>query len=182
MNDTVKKDPYTRYPLLHVLLYNGTTLAHFILGGAGLYLSYENSWLGTVLALVYLVYAFGQMVVVMPVRVCPNCPYYRMDDARCISALNLLARRIAPRGKPQNFRRRSKGPLCHNNQYFAALLIQLPLMLIGVIINFSVALLALLLIEIALVLFRVFVLFMRVACPNCAAKQRCPNAEQLGIS
>lgn len=181
MSRITRSEPYTIYPLSSVILFNATTLLHFALASTGLYLAFSGSWAGPVLALAYLAFALGQMYVLMPLRVCPNCSYYRMDEARCVSALNLLARRIAYQGKPQHFKRRAKGPLCHNNLYLAALAVPIPLLLAGLALEFSAAVLVLTVSVAALLVFRIAVLFRRTACPNCAAKQRCPNAARLGI-
>jgi len=75
-------------------------------------------------------------------RVCPNCAYYRLDGARCISALNLLSRRIAGPGRPVDFASVPGGRSCHNNLYLAALIAPIPLMIVGLVLNFSATLLA----------------------------------------
>jgi hypothetical protein len=171
---------YTQYPLFGVVLYMALTLIHFVLGGLGIFLGYKGS-LGYLLSAIYLVFAFGQMLIVMPLTVCPSCVYYRLENGRCISALNLLSRRIAAPGKPVDFRKRARGLLCHNNLYLAALIAPIPLMILGLLLNFSVTLVAILLIVIALLLFRFFVLFPKVACGPCLARQKCPNAAQMGL-
>jgi hypothetical protein len=183
MSDQAAKSAlYTRYPLWAILLYNGLTLAHFALGAWGIILGYGDWAAGYVLAAVYLLFAFGQMIVIMPMKVCPSCVYYRMEGGRCISALNLLSRRIAWEGRPVDFRKRAKGWLCHNNLYLAALIAPIPLMALGLILNFSVTLLTILAVVVWLLAFRFFVLFKRVACVHCQAKPKCPNAAQMGLN
>jgi hypothetical protein len=177
-----KPQQYIYYPLSSVLLYNGVTLAHFSLASLGLWLGYREWWIGSALALLYLVFAFGQMYVLMPLKVCPNCPYYRLKDSRCISALNLLSRLIARKGKIENFSKRAEGPFCHNNLYMAALIAPIPLMLPGLVINFSLALLVILIVVVSLLLFRFLVLFSKVACVHCYARQKCPNAAMMGLN
>jgi hypothetical protein len=172
---------YTQYPLFSVILYIGLTLIHFVLGGLGIFLGYNDS-LAYLLSAIYLVFAFGQMLVVMPLTVCPSCVYYRLENGRCIGALNLLSRRIAAPGRPVDFRRRAKGWLCHNNLYLTALVAPIPLMILGLLLNFSVTLVAILLVVIALLLFRFFVMFPKIACGHCMAKQKCPNAAQMGLN
>ena len=66
---------YTRYPLSIILIYNGTTVLHFVLGGTGIILGY-NSWIGYLLGSLYLAFSFVEMYVHMPLKVCPNCVYY----------------------------------------------------------------------------------------------------------
>ncbi|MCD4686465.1 MAG: hypothetical protein K8S97_11075 [Anaerolineae bacterium] len=183
MSQAKKAELYTRYPWSSVLMYHGVTVLHFGLAGFGLHLGFGESGLSSALTIIYLLFAFGQMYVIMPLNVCPNCPYYRMEgDARCISALNLLSRRIAVPGKPQRFKNRAKGILCHNNLYMAALIAPIPLLIIGLILNFSAWLLAITAAVVGLLLFRFFVLFKQVACVHCHAKQRCPNAAQMGLN
>jgi hypothetical protein len=173
---------YTQYPLSSVGLYNGLTVAHFLLGGYGIFLGFSGWEAGYWLSLVYVLFAFGQMYLIMPLTVCPNCAYYRLDESRCISALNLLSRRIASPGRPVDFRKRAKGRLCHNNLYLAALIAPVPLMILGLVLNFSVTLLAILVAVIVLALFRFFVLIPKVACVHCYAKAKCPNAQQMGLN
>jgi hypothetical protein len=177
---TKKTTLYTRYPFTSVLLYSASTVLHFLLGGAGIYLSFVSGF-GPALAVIYLLFAFGQMYVVMPLTVCTRCTYYKLENGRCISALNLLSQRIAREGVPYDFRLRAKGLLCHNTQYLTALILPIPLMLIGLVLNFSVALLVILGLVALLLAERFLYLFPRVACVHCEAKHKCPNAVRMGI-
>lgn len=170
------KTLYTRYPLPHIIAYNGITILHFALGIVGIYLG-----IGWFLAAVYGVFAFAVMYIFMPLKVCPNCTYYRLDNSRCISGLNLLSKIIAPKGLSKNFSRRAKGLFCHNNYYLAALVLPIVLIFIAVIVDFSLLLLGIVVALAALLAFRFFVLFPKVACVNCAAKYKCPNAAQMGL-
>ena len=174
---------YNVYPLTSVLLYNGVTVVHFGLGALGLLISYRTwpsaAW---VLSGAYLLFALTQMYVLMPLKVCPSCAYRRMDGARCVSALNLVSARFSAPRDPDRFSERARGILCHNNLYMAALVLPLLLILPGLVADFSIALLALFVILAALLAFRMFVLFTRVACVHCAAKRHCPNAQAMRIS
>jgi len=85
---------YTRYPASHIALYNGVTVLHFLLGGAGIMLGYGPSWLAYLFGALYLAFAFVEMYLVMPLKVCPNCVYYGMKDAICISGLNMVSAKI----------------------------------------------------------------------------------------
>ncbi len=169
-----------------MLAYNSVTLAHFLLAGVGLYLGYGEGGIspviGALLAVIYLLFAFGQMYVLMPLRVCPNCQYFRLKDGRCISALNLLARRIAKPGNPKHFARRAEGLLCHNNLYMAALILPVPFLVLGLILNFSLALLVITVAVVILLLVRFFWLFPKIACVHCVARQKCPNAITMGLN
>jgi len=173
---------HTRYPLRSVALYNGVTVLHFGLATAGLVIAFSR-WpiLGWLLGVVYLAFAFVQMYLIMPLKVCPHCVYRTLSDSRCVTGLNLLSPRFSRVRSPEEFGRRAEGVLCHNHLYMTALIAPLVLMVVGLVLNYSVAGLACLLGVAALMAFRYFILFMRVACPHCAMKGRCPNAKAMGI-
>jgi hypothetical protein len=180
--ERAKAEIYTRYPLSNILLYNGVTILHFLLGGIGIMLGYSfSSWAAYAFGFLYLAFAFVQMYVIMPLTVCPNCVYYSMDDALCTSGLNVIARRIAKEGDPEDFPKRAEGLFCHNNLYLAALIVPILAMIPALILNFSFLLLAIFLIVVGLLLFRFFVIFTRIACVHCSAKYECPNAEPTGV-
>jgi hypothetical protein len=174
---------YKIYPLRNVLVYNGTTILHYALGAFGLNLGYDR-WpvLGWVLALGYLVFALAQMYVLMPLSVCPSCVYRRLEGARCVSGLNLLSAKFARQADAKDFPNRGKGFLCHNHLYMASLAAPLILMLPALILAFSAPLLFVFLAVVGLFVFRVLVVFPRVACGRCAAKGDCPNAKAMGLS
>ena len=174
---------YRSYPLRDVALYNGVTLLHFGLATVGLLVVY-NRWpvVAWVLAIVYLLVALGQMYVVMPLVVCTACVYTTMPGSRCVSGLNLVAARLGRKVPGEEFEaRRTKGVLSHNKLYMGSLIAPIPLLAFGLVFNFSVLALAALLVVVALLAFRVFVVFKRTACPHCAAKGQCPNARAMGI-
>ncbi len=172
---------YTRYPLTSILIYNGTTVLHFVLGGIGIILGY-NSLIGYVLGSLYLVFSFVEMYVHMPLKVCPNCVYYKLDNSICISGLNVVSRKIAKEGNTKDFPNRASGLFCSNNLYIAALAIPIIAMIPALILNFSFILLTILLIVVALFLFRFFVIFTKIACVHCRAKNICPQAKSMGFS
>ena len=172
---------YTRYPLASILIYNGTTALHFLLGGLGIIIGY-NSWIGYLIGLLYLVFSFAEMYVHMPLKVCPNCVYYKLDNSICISGLNVVSRKIAKEGNTKNFPNRAKGLFCPNNLYISALFIPISLMIPALVLNFSFSVLAILLIVVGLLLFRFFVIFTKIACVHCRAKNICPQAKSMGLS
>jgi len=174
---------YTHYPLANIVIYNGVTAAHYGLGAAAIVLGYGR-WpvLAWTTGLAYLVFALGQMYVLMPLVVCPSCAYRRIAGARCVSAMNLVSARIAPLADPEEFPLRARGVLCHNNLYMASLIAPFVIALPALFIDFSWPVLALLLAVAALFALRLFVVFPRVACGHCAAKGRCPNAKAMGIA
>jgi hypothetical protein len=173
---------YERFPVGRVVLYNSTTIVHFGLASAGLLVAFSRwpvvAWL---LGVVYLVFAFAQMYLVMPLKVCTHCAYRTLTHGRCVSGLNLVSGRFSRPRSRDAFAARSEGVVCHNNLYMTALIAPLALILVGLAVDYSVAGTVILLLLAALLAFRYFVLFRRVACPHCVAKRRCPNARAMGI-
>ena len=172
---------YTRYPLVNILTYNGATILHYALGGAGIIIGY-NSWIGITAGVIYLLFAFGEMYIHMPLKVCPNCVYYTLKNSLCISGLNVVSRRVAKEGNTNNFSNRAKGFLCPNNLYIASLVIPVIAIIPALIINFSFVLLALFLAIIGLLGFRFLVIFSKIACVHCRAQNICPQAQQMGFN
>ncbi len=171
---------YTRYPLSSILIYNGTTILHFLLSGIGIIVGYK-SLISYLFGVLYLAFAFIEMYVMMPLTVCPNCAYYRLEDSLCISGLNVVSKRIAKKGDPKDFAKRGEGLLCNNNLYMVALIAPILAMIPALIMNFSVLLLILFLAVVGLLLFRFFVIFSKIACIHCYAKFKCPQAGQMGV-
>jgi len=177
-----KAELYRRYPPANVLIYNGTTILHFALGGVGIVLGYEPlGWIGYAIGFGYLLFAFGEMYLRMPLRVCPNCVYYRLDKSRCISGLNIVSRRWASAGKLEDFANRAKGPACSNNLYMVALLFPIVALVPALWFHFSWNLLAILCVVIGLLVFRFFIIFPKLACLHCHAKFKCPQAGRMGV-
>ena len=177
-----KANLYTRYQLSSIMIYNGSTVIHYLLGGIGIILGYSFSlWAGYLLGILYLVFSFVEMYIVMPLTVCPNCVYYKLEDSLCISGLNVVSKKIAKEGNPSNFTRRAEGLFCFNNMYIAALIIPMIAIVPALIINFSMPLLVIFLTLIGLLIFRFFVIFTRIACLHCRAKYKCPQAGQMGV-
>ena len=172
---------YKKYPKSSVLIYEGVTILHFLLGGIGLILGYSFSWLGVVLGAAYLIFAFTQMYILMPIWVCPNCVYYKWEDGCCVSGLNKISRLIAKEGNPDDFPKRGQGILCYNNIYMVSFFIPIIALIPAVIVNFSILVLVLLLMVVGLLLFRFFVIFPKIACLHCSAKYQCPIGEQIGV-
>jgi hypothetical protein len=168
--------------LSSVFIYNGSTVLHFLLGAAGIALGYSSSsWAGYGVGLAYLMFSIVEMYMVMPLTVCPNCVYYRANDTLCISGLNRLSRKIAGPGDPRDFPKRAQGLFCNNNLYMAALVIPILAMIPALILNFSILLLVIFLFVIGLLLFRIFVIFPKIACLHCMAKHKCPQAGAMGV-
>lgn len=178
---TAKAALYIRYPWSSILVYNGVTFLHFLLGGVGIVYGYNASSLAYGLGILYLLLAFGQMYLIMPLRVCPNCVYSRLENARCTSGLNLIARRITKPGDPARFSARASGLLCHNNLYLASLIVPVVVLLPALVANFTALLLAMWAAVVGLLMFRFFVIFSMMACLHCKAKFDCPNAEFSGV-
>ena len=132
---------YKSYPRSSVLLYNLTTAVHFILGGLGLLMGYGWTVYAWLAGICYMVVAFGQMYIMMPLVVCPNCVYYRIEDGTCVSGLNRVSRRIAKEGDPKDFPKRAGGPLSHNKFYMGSLIFPIVAILPALVLNFSIPLL-----------------------------------------
>jgi hypothetical protein len=177
-----KVELYSRYPIPSIVTYNGITVLHYLLGGIGIIVGYNFSRGAYLWASAYLVFAFAQMYVIMPLAVCPNCVYYRLKNSLCISGLNVISKKIAKAGDIKEFPKRGEGLFCHNNLYMAAKIIPIIVMIPALILNFSVLLLALFLSVVGLMLLRVFVVFPKIACVHCRAKKVCPNAIAMGIN
>lgn len=175
-----KVELYNRYPWSSILIYNGVTALHFVLGGLGIMLGYDSLF-GYVLGAVYLVFAFGEMYILMPLTVCPNCVYYKLENSLCISGLNVISWKMAGVGDVNKFERRAKGPFCSNNLYIASMVIPIIVMIPALVINFSFIILVLLLVIIALLVFRFFVIFSKIACLHCRAKNICPQAQSMKL-
>ncbi len=173
---------YKSYPRSSVLLYNLTTEVHFILGGLGLLMGYGWTVYAWLVGICYMVVAFGQMYIMMPLVVCPNSVDYRIEDGTCVSGLNRVSRRIAKEGDPKDFPKRAGGPLSHNKFYMGSLIFPIVAILPALVLNFSIPLLLVWAAVLGLMLFRVFVIFKKVACVHCMAKKRCPNAIALGLA
>jgi len=173
---------YSRYPLSSVLIYNGSTVLHFLLGGIGITLGYSfSAWAGYAFGALYLVLSLVEMYVVMPLTVCPNCVYYRVKGSLCVSGLNILSKKIAKEGDLKDFPGRAQGLFCPNNLYLASLIVPLLAMIAALIVNFSGTLLLIFLAVLGLLLFRFFVIFPRIACLHCCAKYECPQAGAMGV-
>ena len=177
-----KAELYTRYPFSSLLIYNGATILHFLLGGIGIFLGYDfSSWAGYAFGALYLTFSFAEMYVIMPLTVCPHCVYYRMENSLCISGLNVISKKVAKEGEPSDFPKRAEGLFCNNNLYMVVLIVPIIAMIPALILNFSLILLAIFLIVVGLLLFRFFVIFPRIACLHCYAKYKCPQAGAMDV-
>ncbi|UCE36734.1 MAG: hypothetical protein JSW00_14640 [Thermoplasmata archaeon] len=175
-----KAELYTRYPLPNIIIYNGVTIFHYSLGSIGIILGYHFTGLGILLGIIYLVFAFTQMYVIMPLTVCPNCIYYKLKNSVCTSGLNLVSRKIAKEGDLKNFPKRAGG-FSHNKLYMASLFIPIVAIIPALIIDFSILLLGVFIMVVGLLLFRMLVVFRKTACVHCRAKIMCPNAKAMGL-
>ncbi len=152
-----------------------------MLCGTGIIIGY-NSWIDYLLGSLYLAFSFVEMYVHMPSKVCPNCVYYRLNNSLCISGLNVVSRKIAKEGNVKAFPSRAQGLFCPNNLYIASLVIPIIVIVPALILNFSFPVLAILLVVVGLLLFRFFVVFPKMACVHCRAKNVCPQAKSMGLS
>jgi hypothetical protein len=105
-----------------------------------------------------------------------------MKDSRCVSANNLLARKLARKGDVSNFKNRAGGICSHNKMYMGSLFFPVIALLPAMIINFSPLLLIFFIAVLFLLLTRMLVIFPKVACIHCRAKNVCPNAKAMGLA
>jgi len=171
---------YTRYPLSSIVIYNGATVTHYLLGGIGIILGY-NSWVGYLVGSLYIAFSFTEMYLHMPSKVCPNCVYYKLDNSLCISGLNIVSRKLAKEGNIEDFASRGKGLFCPNNLYLASLVVPIIAVIPALILNFSFLVLTILLIVVGLLIFRFFVIFPKIACVHCRSKNVCPQAQSMRL-
>lgn len=181
MSEKQKAELYKKYSIFRVFIYESSTILHYLIGGLGLIIGYSFLWLGYLIGLSYIVFAFLQMYILMPLTVCPNCVYYRMGDSRCVSGLNIISRKLAKEGNPEDFPKRAEGLLCYNNIYMLALFFPIVVSIPALILNFSLSLLIMFLVVIGLLIFRFFVIFPKIACLHCNAKFTCPIGEKIGV-
>ncbi len=172
---------HKRYPLFSLLIYNGSTILHFLLGGIGIIYGYNLTTLSTTFGILYLVFAFGEMYVLMPLKVCPSCVYHRLEGGLCVSGLNVVSRKIAKSQRAEEFPKRSKGLFCPNNLYMFSLAAPIVALIPALLIHFSLQLLIVFLALVGLMIFRIFVIFPKIACVHCYAKFQCPQADQMGV-
>ena len=172
---------YKKYSFFRVFIYEFSTILHYIIGGLGLIIGYAFLSLGYLIGLIYIIFAFLQMYILMPLTVCPNCVYYRLEDSRCVSGLNKISRKLAKEGKPEDFPKRAEGIFCYNNIYMATLFFPIVASVPALIFNFSLVLLIMFLIVLGLLVFRFFVIFPKIACLHCNAKFTCPIGEKIGV-
>jgi len=92
-----------------------------------------------------------------------------------------MSRKIAREGDIKDFPKRAQGLFCPNNLYLASLGIPVIAIIPALVLNFSFLVLAILLIIVGLLLFRFFVIFSRIACVHCRAKNICPQAQSMGL-
>jgi hypothetical protein len=122
------------------------------------------------------------MYLLMPLKVCPNCVYYKQDNTLCIAGINVISRKIAKAGSVTDLPKRAKGMFCPNNLYLASLALPIIGIIPALFLNFSWLIVTILVVLIGLLLFRFFVVFPKIACNHCRAKNICPNASAMGLS
>jgi len=172
---------YQNYSFFRVFIYEFSTILHYLIGGLALIIGYTFLWLGYLIGSIYIIFAFLQMYILMPLTVCPNCVYYRMKDSRCVSGLNKISRKLAKEGNPEDFPKRAEGLFCYNNIYMVALFFPIVASIPALILNFSLYLLIMFLTVFGLLVFRFFVIFPKIACLHCQAKYTCPIGEKIGV-
>ena len=173
-----KSRSFRRYPLWRVLLTNGLTFVHYVVGASAIVFAYPNyPILGWPIGLAYFVYAAVQLYVLMPLVVCPSCVYRGIQGGRCPSGLNLISARLsrAPM-QTAGFDTRTEGTLCQSSLCLWSLVVPLPIALPGLAISFSWMGLALSVAVAVLAAVRLTGVFRLVVCSHCLARRWCPVA------
>jgi hypothetical protein len=177
-----KAELYDRYPISSVLIYNSTTIIHFLIGG--LIIGYSKTIfndIGSYLGLLYIALSMIQMYILMPFQVCKNCVYYKIENSLCISGLNVVSKTLVKPSPAQNLSKRAQGLLCPNNLYIASLVFPI-LCAVPLLINkFSTTLLLLELFLFTFLIIRFFYIIPQLACVHCRSKFVCPQAGQMGV-
>ena len=177
-----KAKMYKRYPTSSVVLYNGSTITHFFLGGL-IIASTGYFWgsIGTIFGISYLLVSLIEMYILMPLQVCKNCVYYRLENGLCISGLNLWARKITKPGASKFFPSRATGLLCPNNIYILSLAFPILTGVVILIFHFTPVLLFGVFVLFILLIVRFFLIIPKLACVHCYSKFICPQAGQMGV-
>jgi hypothetical protein len=137
--------------------------------------------LGTILGLLYILFAHFEMYILMPLHVCKNCTYIQIAGGLCVSGLNVIAKKITKPGISSDFPKRAKGLLCPNNIYLFNLAFPIFFGIPILIFNFSYSVLALELFLIVLLAVRFVYIIPKLACVHCRSKFICPQAGQMGV-
>jgi hypothetical protein len=169
---------FRRYPLWTVLLTNGLTCVHYVVGASAIVFAYQNHpVIGWPISVAYFVFAMVQLYVLMPLVVCPGCVYRTIQGGRCPSGLNWISARLlrAP-AQSAGFETRSQGALCQSTLCLWSLVVPLPIALPGLVIAFSWTAFALSLAVCMLTAVRLAGVFRLVVCPHCLARRWCPVA------
>jgi hypothetical protein len=177
-----KAELYNRYPISSVFIYNASTVLHFIVGG--LILCDTNKFIGPLgisIGLLYILFAHFEMYIMMPLSVCKNCAYFRLDGGLCISGLNIVAKKITRLGNPSDFPKRAMGFFCPNNIYIFNLVLPILCGIPILIFNFSYFLLSLEIFLFTLLATRFVFIIPTLACLHCLSKFVCPQAGQMGV-
>jgi hypothetical protein len=173
---------YTRYPINSILIYNGSTILHFLVGSV--ILSFSSRFFGVsgiVFASLYFTVALAEMYIFMPLQVCRNCTYFRLGNSLCISGLNVPAKKFFKEGNPSDFPKRAQGIFCPNNLYLASLIFPLLCGVLILIFHFSTVVFVLEIGLFLLLVARFFLIIPKLACVHCLSKFMCPQAGQMGV-
>lgn len=179
---TPKAELYKQYPVITIITYNGTTLLHFIIGG--LILFHTNKFwgdFGIAFGSMYIFFSLVEMYVLMPLQVCKNCVYFKLENGICVSGLNLLSRKLTGPGATSVFSKRAKGVFCPNNLYVLSLIFPIFCGIPILVFNYSRTLLALVVFLAALLLTRFLFVIPKLACVHCLSKFNCPQAGLMGV-
>jgi hypothetical protein len=172
----------THYPSSYIFLYNSSTILHFFLGAFALVIGYDFLWFKYLFGLFFLLFAFINMYIIMPLVVCPHCPYFSLEKSLCVSGLNIIANLITTKGNVKCFVKRNEGLVSHNNLIKLSLYLPFILILPAFFINLSIGLIIISFLLIGSIAFRLIYLIPVISCGHCRVKAQCPNAKKLKIT
>jgi hypothetical protein len=170
---------FTSYPRSHVLIYNASLILHFFLAAYAIVVGYDFFWFKYLFGLFYLLFAFIHAYVILPLAICPHCPYFTLENACCVSGLNIVSVMITTKGSGKNFKTRAQSFSSYDSVFWLSILLPLPLVLPAFIINFSIKLLIACMLLLASIAFRLFYLIPNISCAHCKAKTKCSHYRKM---
>ena len=163
---------FTCYPLSHVLIHNGSLILHFFLAAYAIIVAYDFLWFRYLFGLFYLLFAFIHAYIILPLLVCPHCPYFTLENARCMSGLHIISAMITTKGTGKQFKTRTKGLLSYDSIFWLSMLLPLPLVLPAFLINLSIQLVIACVLLSGSIAFRVANISPKLSCIHCRAKTK----------
>ncbi|MBN1799138.1 MAG: hypothetical protein JW822_11205 [Spirochaetales bacterium] len=142
-------------------------------------MGYDFLWFRYLFGLFYLLFAFVHAYIILPLVICPHCPYFTLENARCMSGLNIISVMITTKGTGKNFKTRAKGFSSYDSFFWFSMVLPFPLVLPAFIINFSIQLVIACVLLSASLAFRLFYIIPNISCAHCKAKTKCSHYKKI---